>query len=214
MSAKHLNECISHALKSRNISAATFDEAGFRVFERYGYNAQSVFSAIGKGGCILPIVNAAYLGGADGETTYCSILAVNSVKHEVTLYNPIDDKDMVADVQSFLDVWNASGANCVAAFPIDEATYFPAMNDLSHIELSPDLANLCEELAEHAHDAWAIERQSEGWTYGPKRNDAKLQTPDMKPYSQLPDTEKQYDRIMATNTIKFLVSHGYKVVKE
>ena len=76
-----------------------------------------------------------------------------------------------------------------------------------------ELSNLCEQLAEKKHDAWAFERQSEGWTYGPKRDDMKLQTPDMVPYSNLPETEKEYDRIMVRNTIRQILAMGYRIEK-
>ena len=76
-----------------------------------------------------------------------------------------------------------------------------------------ELSNLCEQSAEKTHDAWAFERQSEGWTYGPKRDDMKLQTPDMVPYSNLPETEKEYDRIMVRNTIRQILAMGYRIEK-
>ena len=54
---------------------------------------------------------------------------------------------------------------------------------------------------------------AEGWTYGPVRNDELKQHPDMIPYSQLPESEKEYDRQMAMKTIKLLVKLGYDLVK-
>ena len=72
---------------------------------------------------------------------------------------------------------------------------------------------LREAVAENAHDMWALERQSEGWTFGSKRDDSKLETPDMVPYSQLPESEKQYDRLMAEDTLKLLLALGYKIEK-
>lgn len=212
--AKFLNECMAHTLKSKNLSNNTFEEAGLRVFERYEYNSQAVFSAIGKGGYILPIIKGGVLGADNDDMIFCAIMSVNNVKKELVLYNPVVDEETTVSMPDFLEAWTASGADCIAAFPADRATYIPQICDLSHIELPTDMSAICEELAENVHDAWATERQSEGWTYGPKRDDHTLQTPDMVPYGQLPETEKQYDRIMATNTIKFLLSHGYKIVKE
>jgi hypothetical protein len=40
-----------------------------------------------------------------------------------------------------------------------------------------------------------------------------LETPDMVPYSQLPESEKQYDRVMADDTLKLLIALGYRIVK-
>ncbi|MGN1211948.1 MAG: RyR domain-containing protein, partial [Candidatus Cryptobacteroides sp.] len=92
-------------------------------------------------------------------------------------------------------------------------TYIPKPIDLSDVELTEDLNDLREAIAENAHEIWALNRQSQGWTYGPERNDALKQTPDMVPYSQLPDSEKHYDREMAMNTIKLLEKLGYDLIK-
>ena len=51
----------------------------------------------------------------------------------------------------------------------------------------------------------------QGWTYGPERDDANRKHPDLVPYSALPDSEKEYDRIMALNTIKLVAKLGYNL---
>lgn len=106
---------------------------------------------------------------------------------------------------------DATGGVCTTAFPDDSETYYPKLRDLSQVELPEGYDELREAIAANAHDRWALERQSEGWTYGYKRDDSNLQTPDMVPYSQLPESEKKYDRIMAEDTLKFLISLGYKI---
>lgn len=92
-------------------------------------------------------------------------------------------------------------------------TYIPKPIDISDVELTEDLAELREAIAENAHEIWAENRMAEGWTYGPVRNDELKQHPDMIPYSQLPESEKEYDRQMAMKTIKLLVKLGYDLVK-
>lgn len=213
MTSKYLSECMVYTLNRRNINCATYEEANLRVFKRYEYNAQSVFNAIGKGGFVLPIISSDYLGADNMELCFCAILAINGVKKEITLYNPIKDEEIIDPIDAFLEAWSESGADCITAFQNDEKTYKPELTDLTVIEIPKDIEELTELLAKHAHDVWAIERQSEGWTYGRERNDRKLETPDMVPYDQLPETEKQYDRIMASNTIKLLLANGYKIVK-
>ena len=91
--------------------------------------------------------------------------------------------------------------------------YDPHPIDLSDVEISDDLIELREAIAENAHDIWARARMDEGWTYGPVRNDAKKQHPDLVPYSRLPDSEKDYDRIMAMNTLRLVRRLGYDIVK-
>lgn len=95
----------------------------------------------------------------------------------------------------------------------DMKQYIPKPIDLSDVELTEDLNELREAIAENAHEIWAKSRQDEGWTYGPQRNDQMKQTPDMVPYSQLPDSEKLYDREMAMKTIKLLKKLGYDLIK-
>lgn len=91
--------------------------------------------------------------------------------------------------------------------------YTPKPIDLSDVELTEDLNELREAIAENAHDVWAVERQAQGWTYGPNRDDGKKETPCMVAYSQLPDSEKRFDRDMAMNTIKLLKKLGYDLIK-
>ncbi len=91
--------------------------------------------------------------------------------------------------------------------------YNPKPIDLSDVELTEDLNELREAIAENAHEIWAEGRQAEGWTYGPQRDDAKKENPCMVPYSELPESEKEYDRDMAMKTIKLVKKLGYDLVK-
>ena len=91
--------------------------------------------------------------------------------------------------------------------------YIPNPIDTSSIELSEDILELVEKLAENTHDIWAKQRMSQGWSYGEKRDDAKKTTPCLVPYAELPDSEKEYDRNTAMETIKVMVAMGYKIEK-
>ncbi|MBQ5873084.1 MAG: Ryanodine receptor Ryr [Bacteroidales bacterium] len=92
-------------------------------------------------------------------------------------------------------------------------TYDPKPIDLTGVELPEELEELREAIAENAHEVWAVNRKAEGWSYGSKRDDEKKQNPCMIPYSQLPESEKAYDREMAVNTIKLLIKLGYEIKK-
>ena len=94
---------------------------------------------------------------------------------------------------------------------VDE--YVPHPINVDDIPLDGDLEELQEAIAENAHDVWAKARIGEGWTYGSERNDAEKKHPDLIPYTALPDSEKEYDRIMAFNTIKLVKKLGYEIVK-
>lgn len=91
-------------------------------------------------------------------------------------------------------------------------TYRPEPIDTSGIVLPADLLALTERLAENAHDIWAARRIAEGWTFGPTRDDAARKHPDLVPYADLPESEKQYDRNAAMETLKAIAALGYRLV--
>jgi len=90
-------------------------------------------------------------------------------------------------------------------------SYQPKPIDTSGVTLPEELRNLKERLAENAHDIWARQRMSEGWTYGPARDDAAKKHPDLVPYSELPESEKEYDRKAAMETLKAIAALGYEM---
>jgi hypothetical protein len=89
--------------------------------------------------------------------------------------------------------------------------YTPHPLDTSRVQLSPELLNLTERLSENAHDLWAVQRLREGWKPGPRRDDAMKEHPCLVPYSELPESEKEYDRQMALGTIRAILALGYKI---
>ena len=93
------------------------------------------------------------------------------------------------------------------------STYNPNPIDTSKIELSSDLLELTEQIAENVHEVWSAGRIAEGWTYGEKRDDRLKQTPCLIPYSMLPESEKEYDRKTALNTLKLVIALGYRIEK-
>lgn len=92
--------------------------------------------------------------------------------------------------------------------------YIPNPEDTSKVVLSDDLLELSEKIAENVHEVWSKGRVEEGWVYGEVRDDMKKTTPCLVPYAQLPEKEKDYDRNTAMETLKFIVSLGYKITKQ
>ena len=82
----------------------------------------------------------------------------------------------------------------------------------SEASLTAGLQNLIETLAKNAHEVWAKQRTSEGWTYGPHRDDERRRHPCLVPYQDLSESEKEYDRITAIETLKVILKLGFKVV--
>lgn len=91
--------------------------------------------------------------------------------------------------------------------------YSPKPIDTSDVKIPDELLELSEKIAENVHDNWAVGRIAEGWTYGEKRDDVLKQTPCLVPYKDLPEQEKEYDRRTAFETLKLIISLGYKIEK-
>jgi class 3 adenylate cyclase len=92
--------------------------------------------------------------------------------------------------------------------------YMPNPKDTSAIRLTHDLRELLEQLAENIHDVWAQTRMTEGWRYGPSRDDVEKEHPNLIPYKQLPESEKDYDRKTALETIKLMQTLGYTITRQ
>ena len=90
-------------------------------------------------------------------------------------------------------------------------TYIPETIDTSHVTLRADLQELVEKLAQNNHNHWARKRIEEGWRYGEKRNDRDKRHPDLVPYAQLPESEKEYDRKTVVEALKAIIALGYEV---
>ena len=203
-------ECVKYALEMKGYKGDTFKDTDLRVFERRTANPGTVFTALRKGGIVIPVVNASLLGEYKVGETATVVIRANQI---TDLYVPKSNDIQTFPISAFVEAWEAMGGLCTTAFPVDVKTYYPKLIDLEHVVLPEGYDELREAIAENAHDMWAIERQSEGWTFGLKRDDSKLETPDMVPYAQLPESEKQYDRLMAEDTLKLLTALGYKIEK-
>lgn len=93
------------------------------------------------------------------------------------------------------------------------ANYIPKPAKLDDVKLSDELNDLVEHMAKNVHEVWAQNRIREGWCLGPYRNDELKTHPCLVPYEDLPEVEKAYDRNTAMETLKLIVSLGFKISK-
>jgi ryanodine receptor 2 len=91
--------------------------------------------------------------------------------------------------------------------------YTPTPRDTSGVELPAEIRELTELLARNTHENWARQRVKDGWRWGPKRDDAKKEHPALVPYEELPEREKEYDRLTAMESVKTILSLGYRIAK-
>ncbi len=91
--------------------------------------------------------------------------------------------------------------------------YEPKPIDTSDVILSEELLALTEKIAANIHDVWAVGRISEGWTYGEIKDNQLKTSPDLVPYEELPESEKDYDRNTAIETLRLITKLGYSIQK-
>ena len=97
--------------------------------------------------------------------------------------------------------------------PKHNLAYEPKPIDTSKVKLSREIIELTEILAKNAHDIWASRRMADGWHYGPARDDKRKENPTLVPYEELPESEKEYDRDAALETLKAILALGYRMAK-
>lgn len=140
------------------------------------------------------------------------VIGIDRVGETVTLFDPQAKSQFTISNSQFEKAWKESHNYMVRVLQSIE-DYEPQPINLDNIQLTSDLSELREAIAENAHDVWAAARIKDGWSYGKERDDANKKHPDLIPYSSLPDSEKEYDRIMAMDTIKLVKKLGFDIVK-
>lgn len=190
------------------------------ISRRYGSTLQDVERLIDNGNQLIAVVDNSLLEpheieeGSLQPNHAVAISSISTSKEEIILFNPYTEEDLTAySIAAFVKAWEQSNNYLVVINTTDKFVYEPYPISLDDVELSDDLTELREAIAENAHEIWAKARTDQGWTYGPERNDQKKETPDMVPYCNLPESEKLYDREMAMQTLKLVKKLGYEIVR-
>lgn len=190
------------------------------VSRRYNSTIEEVDRLLSTGNQLIAVVDDSILRNAlSSESRYpnhaVAICSISVETDEIILFNPNTDEELTNySIASFLEAWRQSNNYLVVINTTDKFIYEPSPIALDDVELSDDLIELREAIAENAHEVWAKNRRDQGWSYGPERNDQKKETPDMIPYCNLPESEKLYDREMAINTIKLVKKLGWEIINK
>ncbi|XP_074985826.1 ryanodine receptor 3 isoform X13 [Caretta caretta] len=95
---------------------------------------------------------------------------------------------------------------------LSQASFIPCPIDTTQIVLPLHLEKIRDKLAENIHELWGMNKIELGWTYGKIRDDNKRQHPCLVEFSKLPETEKNYNLQMSTETLKTLLALGCHIV--
>ena len=200
------------------------EKRGLYVSRRYSCSIDIIIRAVRKGEIVIAVIDNTELSQSIEEAKRNDLLNGKSPNHAVV----IKSVDLESNTITILDAGNVTLSH---TYPIDvfknawddsanyivilsnQSNYEPHPLDLDDVEIEPELLELREAIAENAHEVWAKTRKEQGWSYGKERDDAKKLHPDMLPYNLLPESEKEYDRLMAINTIKLVKKLGWELKK-
>ena len=95
---------------------------------------------------------------------------------------------------------------------VEKENYTPRPIDTTDIRLPDELVPLLEKIAHNVHEVWAQNRLQDGWRYGEERDDDTKEHPCLVPYEELPESEKDYDRATAEETLKLILKLGFRIL--
>lgn len=186
------------------------------VTRKYDATFEDIGKALSLDNDVLVVVDSdkLYEGREDNEDAPNHAVVVTAVREDsITIFDPQEKALRTIPYSLFKSAWKESH-NYMVRVLMSVEDYEPQPINLDDIVLTDNLLELREAIAENAHDVWATARIKEGWTYGKERDDANKKHPDLIPYSALPDGEKEYDRLMALDTIKLVRKLGFDIVKK
>ena len=186
------------------------------VVRRYDCDFNVISQELNSGCKVIAVINADKLYGNNVERNAPNhavvVLAANN--KQVRIYDPQHAQEETYSASNFMFAWQDSHYYLLSVTKRGVRKYEPSPIDVSNFKLTDDLEELLEAIAENAHDIWAKERMANGWTYGDERDDDRKKHPDLVPYSDLTESEKDYDRKMAQGTLELVQRLGYKIIKE
>ena len=200
------------------------EKRGLYASRRYGCSIDDIIRAVTVGEIVIAAIDNTELNQSveeakkndseNGETPNHAVV-IQSVDLEHKTITILDSGNPIIPqtypIDTFQNAWDDS-ANYIVILS-NQSNYEPHPLDLDDVKIEPELLELREAIAENAHEVWAKTRKDQGWTYGPERDDSKKLHPDMMPYNLLPESEKEYDRQMAINTIKLVKKLGWDLKK-
>lgn len=92
--------------------------------------------------------------------------------------------------------------------------YDPEPMCTDDVNLPEELVSLIDELAKNVHEVWAKKRKDTGWVFGPNRDDERKHHPGIVSFDDLPESEKEYDRLTAMETLKLILKLGFTISKK
>lgn len=186
--------------------------SGMFVCRRYDSTLEDIRRALEKDNDVVIGVDREKLYAEEvdlEDLTNHAVVVTKMDNDAITIFDPYEDPYVkTVPIPDFLNAWKESHNYMIQVFQSADE-YEPHPINVDSIPLDDDLEELIEAIAENAHDIWAEKMMKDGWTYGKERDELQKQDPCILPYTALSNDEKEYDRLMAYNTIKLVKKLGF-----
>lgn len=186
------------------------EKYGMSVIRRYDCTIEDIATNISRKCKLIAVVDSGRLWANVSTGSFHAVVILALDGQLMVVYEPSSDSIRSYDLATFEKAWKSSHCYLVTA-SAEGLEYLPHPIDVCDIGLDDDLVELTEAIAEDAHEVWANAKKAEGWTYGPSHDDQTLQHPDLVPYSELPESEKKYDRDCAIHTLRLVRKLGFNI---
>uniref|UniRef100_A0A3B5LUF7 Uncharacterized protein n=1 Tax=Xiphophorus couchianus TaxID=32473 RepID=A0A3B5LUF7_9TELE len=206
-----------HILTSEDVVSCCLDLGAPSIsFRINGQPVQGMFENFNTDGLFFPVVSFSagvkvrfLFGGRHGDfkflppssyaPCYEALLPKEKMKVE-----PV--KEYKRDVEGVRDLLGTTQFT-------SQASFIPTPVETSQVVMPPHLEKVRDKLAENIHELWGMNKIELGWTYGKIRDDNKRQHPCLVDFCKLPETEKNYNLQMSTETLKTLLALGCRIVQ-
>ncbi|XP_077587326.1 ryanodine receptor 3-like isoform X2 [Stigmatopora nigra] len=205
-----------HILTSEDVVSCCLDLGAPSIsFRINGQPVQGMFENFNTDGLFFPVVSFSagvkvrfLLGGRHGDfkflppSSYAPCYEALLPKEKLRV-EPV--KEYKRDVDGVRDLLGTT-------LILSQASYIPTPVETSQVVMPPHLEKVRDTLAENIHELWGMNKIELGWSYGKIRDDNKRHHPCLVDFSKLPETEKNYNLQMSTETLKTLLALGCRVV--
>ncbi|XP_071057732.1 ryanodine receptor 3-like [Pseudochaenichthys georgianus] len=206
-----------HILTSEDVVSCCLDLGAPSIsFRINGQPVQGMFENFNTDGLFFPVVSFSagvkvrfLLGGRHGDfkflppSTYAPCYEALLPKEKMKV-EPV--KEYKRDAEGVRDLLGTT-------LSMSQASFIPTPVETSQIVMPVHLDKVRDKLAENIHELWGMNKIELGWSYGKIRDDNKRQHPCLVDFSKLPETEKNYNLQMSTETLKTLLALGCRVVQ-
>lgn len=188
------------------------EKYGMSVTRSYGNTLDDIKEALSQKKRIIAVVDYGYLREGLPNGVFHAMVCISVNDEYVRVYDPAIGEAHNYQEDGFSRSWAESKYYLVVA-TVNNLKYIPHPIDVDSIELDDELIELTESIAENAHEIWAQERIEQGWQYGETRDDLNKLHPDLVPYAELKESEKNMDRLMSVKTIKLVKKLGFRITR-